>query len=276
MPKRNLIVMSSSPWLKPYELGTALRRRIKEDFAGNLSAAARAAGISQPTFYRYANPSAARVGRELKQMRMKPVIARKLAAFLPASMRSDLLRSRQAGYALYLYTQWLGAALDRSGTKGLPHEGRIHQQSPEGVWIDRATEFGRLLARIGKEVPSVKQDITQAAGRVRTLDAETKQALAKLGVVDVKPHETMRKPVTSARFLLSLYRMVEPLLDSAASGWIELRGSELSKARLRQFAIASWKREAVTLERLGDIERLSRFEFDSIDKDPRLRPLKWR
>ena len=275
MPKRNLIVMSSSPWLKPYELGTALTRRIKEDFAGNLSAAARAAGISQPTFYRYANPSAARVGRELKQMRMKPVIAKKLAAFLPA-MRGDLLRSRQAAYALHLYTQWLGAALDRSGTKGLPHQGRIHGQSPEGVWIDRATEFGHLMARIGKEVPSVKQDIAHAARRVRAIDAETKQALRMLGVMDVKTNESMRKPITSARFLFSLYRMVEPLLDSAASGWIELRGSELSKTRLRQFAVASWKREAVTLERLSDIERLSRFEFDSIDKDPRLRPLKLR
>jgi hypothetical protein len=275
MRKRNLIVMSSSPLLKSYELGTALRRRVKEDFAGNLSAAARAAGISQPTFYRYSKPSAAGVGRGLKQTRMKPVIAKKLAAFLPA-MRGDLLRSRQAAFALYLYTQWLGAALDRLGSKGLPQVGRLHQQSPEGVWIDRATEFGRLLVRIGKEVPSVKQDIAQAARRVRAIDAETQQALRMLGVTNVKTNESMRKPITSARFLFSLYRMVEPLLDSAASGWIELRGSELSKTRLRQFAVASWKREAVTLERLSDIERLSRFEFDGIDKDPRLRPLKLR
>lgn len=249
-------------------------RRVKEDFGGNLSAAARAAAISQPTFYRYANPSGAGAAGKLKQMRMKPMIARNLVAFLP-ERRNDLLRSRQAAYALYLYAQWLGAALDRSGSKGLPH-GRIHQQSPEGDWIDRATEFSRLLARIGKEVPSVKQDIAQAARRIRAIDSQTKQALAKLGIMDVKPNESIRKPIISARFLLSLYRMVEPLLDSAASGWIELRGSELSKARFRQFAVASWKREAVTLERLGDIERLSRFEFDSIDKDPRLRPLKLR
>jgi hypothetical protein len=271
MPKRNSIVMLSSPLLEPYELGTALSRRVMDDFGGNLSAAARAAGISQPTFYRYANPSSAGVGRKQKQMRMKPVIARKLGAFLPA-MRRDFLRSRQAAYALYLYTQWLGAALERSGTKGLSHEGRIHKRSPEGVWIDRGTEFGRLLTRIGKEVPSVKQDIAHSAQRVRSIDSETKQALAKLGVMGVKPDESTRKPITSARFLLSLYRMVEPLLDSAASGWVELRGSELSKTRFRHFAIASWKREAVTLERHADIERLSRFEFDNIEHDPRLGP----
>jgi hypothetical protein len=274
MSKRQPVVVSSSPLLKPYELGVALRRRVKQDFAGNFSAAARAAGISQPTFHRYSHPVLGVAPGDAKPIRMKPVVAMKLAAFLPNDMRADLLRSRTATYALYLYTHWLGAASDRSGPNGLSHERRTQHQSPEGVWIDRVTEFAVLLTRIANEVPTVRQDIARTSWRVRLIDPATKQALALLGISWDTPPESTRKQITSARLLLSLYRMVEPLLDSAESGWIELRGPELSKTRFRQFIVASWKREAVTLDRTGDVERMERLELASAENDPRLRPLR--
>ena len=249
---------------------------MKQDFAGNFSAAARAAGISQPTFHRYSHPVPAVARGGVKRTRIKPAVARKLAAFLPHHLRADLLRSRPNAYALYLYTRWLSAASDRSGGKGLSHERRIQRQSPEGVWIDRATEFTVLMTRIAREVPTVTQDIARTCWRIRTIDPATKQALALLGISQHTPPDSRRKQITSARLLLSLYRMVEPLLDSAESGWIELRGHELSKTRFRQFVVAGWKREAVTLDRPGDIERMERLELDSIESEPRLRPLRLR
>jgi hypothetical protein len=69
--------------------------------------------------------------------------------------------------------------------------------------------------------------------------------------------------------------MLEPLLDSSASGWIELRGVELSSLKFEQFITASWKREAVLLDRVSDTERIRRIDLD-ISNDPRLRPLQVR
>jgi hypothetical protein len=178
-----IFIASSLTTLRVEELAEALNRRIRDDFGGNVSAAAREAGVSQPTLYRYTHPTRVKHSDGgLTFAKATPDVAKKLAAFLPVDVRPGLFRSPGAAYSLYLYTEWLGYRLDRSGSKGLPHEKRGPRQSPRGVWGGRQVEFIDLLRRIRRHVPTVKADIKRLALRIRKIDSETADALGALGI----------------------------------------------------------------------------------------------
>lgn len=72
------------------------------------------------------------------------------------------------------------------------------------------------------------------------------------------------------RLALALFRTLEPLLDSHASGGIERHHSELDDQELRKFVRAGFDREMILLlARPGDIERAQAVEPLSVGRaDP--------
>lgn len=283
-PKRILPIAGSSLILQRAELAQALKTRIDRKFGGNLSEAAKFAKVSQPTLYRYAYPGGRPNGLVAGlggAGRMSPGVANKLARLLPRGERSKLFNSPEGAYGLFLYVQWLEQTIDRAGLVGLTHEKSARRESPEGPWLGRASEFKALLGRVRDEVPTVKNQIANTALRLTKVDWKTRYALSALGISikQIPPKPRKRKkdrpasPKTAiipTRFLLALYRMLEPLLDSAASGWIELRGSELPSRQFRRFVVSSWKREALLLNRVSDTRRADRLQLGLREDDPRI------
>lgn len=270
-------ISSATRILDRRRLASALLKRINEGFGGNLSAAARDAGLEQPTLYHHANPTPATAGsgKRLAYGNVSPAVAEGLALLLSPEDRREIFRAPGAVYGLFLYSEWLASATDRAGTKGLPHEKFAWDESPDGPWIDRATEFRVLLNRIRNDAPHVANQIEKVAFRLPNIDSQCRKALKTLGIqYEPDRSKKVRYPIIPARFLLSLYRMLEPLLDSAASGWIELRHDELTRARFRQFIEAGWKREMVLLGRASDSRRLDRLKLPIAENDPRLGSVK--
>lgn len=284
LPDRTLPIVGSSFTMERADLADALKTQIDRKFGGNLSRAAEFAKVSQPTLYRYAHPGPganAQLAASGEGRRMSANVANRLATLLPRNERWKLFRSPEGAYGLFLYFQWLGVVIDRSGLVGVPHEKRARRESPEGPWLGRASEFNVLLGRVRDEVPTVKDQIAKTALRLTKVDRKTRYALSALGISIKEVPQTARKrkksrsvmpknAITPTRFLLALYRMFEPLLDSAASGWIEFRATELAKPQFRQFAVASWKREALLLSRHNDIRRTDRLRLGLRENDRRI------
>jgi hypothetical protein len=61
-----------------------------------------------------------------------------------------------------------------------------------------------------------------------------------------------------SRYVLSVYRIIQPLLDSQGFGGIERHHSELGDVEFRRFVEAGWLREKILLNREADQLRLQR------------------
>jgi hypothetical protein len=272
------------------ELAEALQAEIDRSFAGNRSKAAAFAKVSLSTLNRYTHggslPNGSKTGSR-RVTRISPAIARKLSTLLPCEQWSKLYTSREKAYGLFLYTRWLGEMLDQAGARRRPHEKRAGRPSPYGPWIGRCAELKTLLRRVRDEVPGVTTRIATMALRLTRIDRETRNLLDTLGVsqkqapakvfkAGQKRGVPAKNAITPARFSLALYRVFEPLLDSAASGWIERRGNELSRREFGQFVNAGWRREAILLDRVSDVRRVDRLQLGLHEDDPRLLPLRTR
>jgi hypothetical protein len=271
--RRRSLIGTRTTILDQEGLAKALQSKIENDFGGIVSAAARHAGVSQPTLYRLAigwrTRKALRKGAGHRSI--TPSVAKRLYDFLPPEARRSLFLPPGAAYGFFLYSEWLGGALDRAGTKGLAHERYVWDQSPEGPWKGREAEFRRILKRIRRDAPTVGKQIGRWASRLSKVDAECQRVLTLVaGEYEIDRSKQVADSVSPPRFLLSVYRMLEPLLDSAASGWVEFRQDELTVAKFRRFVDAGWKREEVLLKRSTDRHRLERLNLPLAERDPRL------
>jgi hypothetical protein len=216
----------------PDELANELRSVVTERFGGNFSAAARTAKLKQPHFAKLCSAKLRSVTKETATALRRLIPAERRAVF------DTLLLSDNALYMiLRVYRPWIDEASTRlfhdPPYQWLVENGRVEQFGGGGdaTFGNRMTMATQILA----------EWLTDFAGYLAPLD----RAIERGG------HGLNRKSV-------SLFRMVEPLLDHHASGLVERGWHELSRTEKQRFINASVRREEILLKRERDGLRATR------------------
>lgn len=255
--------------LDRFRLTRLLREAVERRYQGNLNHAARDAGIPQPTLHRWVNDTRSNGGSD----KVRKIDRRHVDGIfkLLGDGAAELFEHPSAWYAKTLYVRWMDEMIDH--LLGLKVDSRVFKASPEGPWKGRQTEFQALLRRIREEAPHVGAAINLVGSRLTFVSDECEEILSTIGKMSprMKNHPAGNY-IDPARFTVAVYRMLDPLLNAAASGWVERRHLELSPEEFEQFVSAGWKRESIMLSRKDDALRLQRVHVE-LEDDPRLGPL---
>jgi hypothetical protein len=202
----------------PSALAAHIRREIDARFGGNLSEAARAAGLSQPTLQRLSKGKSKQLGIE--------TMAR-LHTFMPEDREvwGKAIVTDLATDSLIAYDQWF----ESYRKQVLFPEGvfPLHSTGPI-PWAIPPREFHALVTKSRGVAPEIFADW---------------EALL------------VTSKFTSKRMLLALVRIFEPLLTYGLSGGIERHWTELDDQELADFVRAGMRRELILLRRGADIAR---------------------
>jgi hypothetical protein len=250
-------------------LARLLKDAVDRRYKGNLNLAARESGIPQPTLHRWLNEKVANGERD----KLRLIHRRHVAGIftLIGDVAAALFIHPSGAYAKTLYVRWMDETIGQ--LLGLKVDADVLRGSPEAPWTGRQAEFQTILKRIQTQAPDVGGAINRVGSRLTFVNDECKEILATVGkILPRMKNDAAGNYVDPARFAVAVYRMLDPLLSSAASGWVERRHLELSPDEFRQFVSAGWRRETIMLNRKDDALRLQRLRFD-IDDDPRLRPI---
>lgn len=208
----------------PAQFGDLIRGLVDDSHHGNVSEAARAWGISQPTLSRLCRGSLERITKTTWFS---------LSANAGSSVEEmgALIVTEAAMTSYALYTTWMTAEITRITAEPPP-------------WMPR-------LQLAGITVKPKRQQIRNLEARLRSEAPHVLSELNKLGL-------------EKARARLARLRILEPFLLCGIDGWVELTADELSSSprssgkTFRKLVDAGWARERLLLRRQRSWQRAQR------------------
>jgi hypothetical protein len=206
-------------------LATELKAAIQRRFRGNLSEAARSAGLRQPDLHKLA--TAKRVYVSVRTARA----VRELVGPRRAQRVDDALLPGPAQMVLKAYGDWC--------IKYATNEVRVID------WANHRTGFVPVVS-VHYGYTRYMRVVWLATELLRRYPSYFKPLVEAVG----------RKGHGVARLIVALHRVVGPLIDARESGYVELRWEELEeRGTLAQFIDAGVRREVILLDRAPDLER---------------------
>ena len=205
-------------------LSGEINRAIEQRAFGNLSAAARLARMKQPELHRLAHGQIGSIGR-----RTIAALLRLVAADRRHRLEEALI-SPEASELLRAYDTWINGWSERFLERkdlGDTYVGRAIQRLP-GWELQRVLEADHLLATAREE----------CAGELRAFESFL-----------------VKQQASAKRAKIAFYRILEPLLESRESGFVERSWEELDRSELSRFIRAGIEREKILLRRSADTQR---------------------
>ncbi len=241
----------------PCLLAALLAAKIDREFGGNLNAAAKAAGISQPTLHRWTRGEVAPGTHDSGSTgnRISRNVQKHIGRFLGQENSLNAFVSPDAAEALHHYESW-NARVEALALSDSFREQGMPLNSPDGpAWGGREKEYWSLWNRVKKEVPHVFLEIT---GLIESGLRRMNSRAREKGWNESQKRRSLRSDIGPMRFKTAIVRILLPLLEVRESGWIERRGAELSRDEFRRFVEHGWERERIVLRRDGDLQRAQR------------------
>ena len=199
-------------------------RRIVEPYRNVLTAAGKI-GIKQPTLWRLLNGQVRTITAETWAAIEQATPPARRAALTAAIVEPAAQRIVGA------YVEWLDTWKSRV----------FKDAASRWVWKDQS------LTRV--------PDHEAPARRNAERDALMKVHQAELAALDAWVADALAAGHSEDRVQLAIARILEPLLEAPASGYVERSWQEMSITELRQFIRAGVTRERLLLRRAPDVER---------------------
>lgn len=243
--------MNTSLWFPILDrrlLAESLQDSIGQRYGGRLAAAAKDVGLQRLTLRRLVNRQAKRVKAPtlMAILKLLPVSSPGERAFiLPAHVRALELHSDWA----IAYTSHIaqGNPVARLSTIETPRGWKASRKDDVDVLIERLRTVARHVAE------QLRRGLAPAPGK-----SVAHSMFRKLGGTADAAKGRYLRGIHPARYLLSVYRLIQPLLDSQGFGGIERHHSELSDVEFQRFVEAGWVREEILLTRESDQLRVQR------------------
>lgn len=232
-------------------LAKLLLARIDSNFQGSVNAAAKSCGISEPQLRRLVQGMVSTRVTDQTFMRLK--------AFLGDELRSTEMFWRPSSQAAMGLSVMWGLELEHRIISGPFTVDMGPSNAPDGSSASRRVAFREVLTRIRKSdiLVTVRTELRELISS-KGLTANEKWVLHQLGGPSRNPVRRRRPGIPARRYYLGVLRTIEPLLDAAATGWIERRHVELTDPDFADFIKAGWRREMLLLRREADAVRAQR------------------